>query len=228
MSASTDRDRFVAAARAPAMLQTAALLVGLAVGLWPQRIFPSKSPAVGGALATLQALAVSHVIFLVVIWPLVSMRRSPGQAMRLGRVVLAAAVHVLIAVPFYVAAAWLADAGPADVIRTAVYLAVLAPLGWAAGAYMGSGRAGGSWILLAMLLLAAGLPAAHYIAREFLAGAGDAGWLWSLGPATGVWDVAASRGGSVVPRPVWPLAVYLVAAAALALVRAAIGKKANS
>ncbi len=228
MSASTDRDRPGAAARAPALLQTAALLVGLAVGLWPHAIFPSESPSDTGALPTLQTLAVSHVIFVLVIWPLMLMRGAPGQAMRPGRVIATAAVYVLIGAPFYVAAAWLGDAGPVDVIRTAVYLACLAPIGLTAGAYMARGKAGSSWVLLAMLLLAAGVPAAHYIAREFLAGAGNAGWLWLLGPATGVWDVAAARGGSVVPRPAWPLAIYLLAAAALTLMLAVIGKRADS
>ena len=210
------------------LLQAAALLVGLAAGLWPQAIFPSKSPAGGGALPALQALAVSHVIFVVLIWPLMLMRGVSGGASRPARIIVTVALYVLVSAPFYVAAAWLGDAGPVDVIRTAVYVACLAPLGWAAGTYMAGGRAGSSWVLLAMLLVVAGVPAAHYIALEFLSGAGNAGWLWALGPATGVWDVAASRGESIVPRPVWPLAIYLIAAAGIALARALIGHSANS
>lgn len=210
------------------LLQAAALLVGLAAGLWPQAIFPSKSPAGGGALPALQALAVSHVIFVLLVRPLVLMRGASGGPSRPARVIVTVALYVLTGAPFYVAAAWLGDAGPVDVIRTAVYVACLAPLGWAAGTYMAGGRSGSSWVLLAMLLLVAGVPAAHYIAREFLSGAGNAGWLWVLGPATGVWDVAAARGESIVPRPLWPLAIYLIGAAGIALARALIGHSASS
>ena len=225
MSASTDRDGPPAAAWLPVLLQAAVLLVGLAAGLWPQAIFPSKSPVGAGALPTLQALAVSHVIFVLLIWPLMLMRGADGEAVRPGRAIVTATVYVVVSAPLYVAAAWLGDAEPVDVIRTAVYVACLAPLGWAAGTYMAGGRAGSSWVLLAMLLLVAGVPAGHYIAREFLSGAGDAGWLWRLGPATGVWDVAAPAGRSLVPRCVWPLAVYFAAAAAISVAGMVLKRK---
>ena len=203
----------------------ASLLVGLAAGLWPRAIYPSSAPAAEAALPTLQTLAVSQVVFVVLIWPLMLMRWISAGALRPGGVVLVTLVYLLVSLPFYVAAAWLADAGPGDVVRTVVYVACLVPLGWAAGACMARGRAAGSWVLLVLLVFVAGCPAAYYIAREFLSGAGDATWLWRLGPVTGVWDVAAGRGASVVPGAIWPLGIYVAAAAVIALVAVLAGRK---
>ena len=210
MSASTDTDGRAAWSLA-CLLYPAVLVVGLAVGLWPRAIYPCEYLAGAAALPALRAVAVAQVVFVLLVWPLMLMR----AASRPGHAVVTGAVYLLVSVPFYIAAAWLGDAGPVDVIRTAVYVACLAPLGWAAGAYMARGGTGGSWVLLLMLVALAGLPAAHYIVREFLPGAGDAGWLWRLGPATGVWDVAAGGDESLVPRCVWPLGVYFAAAAAI-------------
>lgn len=125
-------------------------------------------------------------------------------------------VRLVLAVPFYVVAAWLADATAADAARTGLFVVCLAPLATAAGAYLGSRRPGRSWVLLAMMVLVLGLPWACYLSREFWLAAGSAEWLGHLTPATGAWSVAASRQAIWLPRPLWVPAIYLAAAAVLA------------
>ena len=131
---------------------------------------------------------------------------------------LASAVYLLVAAPFYVAAVVLADATETDIIRTVLCVASLMPLAWAAGAWL-RGGAVRSVTLLGLLLVALGLPAAWYIAVEFLPAVGSAEWLWHLSPATFAWDNAASHGASSLPQPLWAFCVWPTAAAGAGLLR---------
>jgi hypothetical protein len=194
-------------------------LAGLACGLWPEAIYPSRSALRPAPLPTLQALAVGQVGFFLLAYPLVLMRRrrrAPG-----GRWLPDAAVEsagmLVAALPFYTAAAYLADAVAADVVRVATYLACLAPLSWAVGAQLAERRAVAG-ALLTVLVAAFGLPGAYYLAREFL-GAAPGNWLWRAGPATFAWELSRARGGSWLPRPAWAVGLWPGVAAAAALVR---------
>ena len=139
----------------------ALLLAGLAVGLWPEAIYVSKSGLPAAPPPALRVVALVQVAYVLLIYPLVLLARArraaadpdPGAAAILGRreradaggrYLLACAVEsavlLLAAVPFYVAAAWFADAVAADVVRTAICVACLFPIAWSAGAWLRSSR----------------------------------------------------------------------------------------
>jgi hypothetical protein len=124
---------------------------------------------------------------------------------------------LVVAAPFYYAAAYLGDAVVGDVIRSVTALACLLPLSWAAAAWMcrdGFWRPVGAILALTAAL---GLPAATYLAAEVLKPAW-ADWLWQFAPATFLWDAAASRQDLLFPRPLWPAAAWLATGAAMLLV----------
>ncbi len=50
------------------------------------------------------------------------------------------AVYLLLAVPFYIPAAFLADAVVGDAVRTGICVASAFPLAWAAGAFFHRNR----------------------------------------------------------------------------------------
>jgi hypothetical protein len=225
MSASTDPDRtgrerdarLLAAAWRPAgLVYLAVCLAALLVGLHPQAIYPSRTEVQAAPLPALQALATAQVLFLLLVHPLIVLRRSERDAIRRywAETLVESLTWLAVTVPFYAAAAWLADATATDVIRTLVCLLLLWPLTWSAGSILRAGKAARPAVILLMLIVAA-LPAAYYITREFL-GVFPSDWLWDLAPATFIWQAAASRAGGVVPTPLWPLVLWLVVAAALA------------
>ena len=226
MSASTDPARAsagvgqrgcLAAAWRPAGLgYLAVCLAALLVGLYPQAVYPARGDVPAAPVPTLQALAVGQVLFFLLVHPLIILRRS--QRGRIGRywaeTIAESLTWLAVTAPIYTAAAWLADATATDVLRTATALLCLLPLVWSAGSILHAWPAARPVVILLLLLVAA-LPAGDYIAREFLR-ALAVGRCGDVAPATFAWQTARSRGGALLPGPLWPPVAWLVAAGALA------------
>lgn len=227
MPASTDSaGGLLAAAWRPAgLLYLAAVLAGLAAGLFPEAIAPSKDAYRPAPLPVLQTVAVAQVAFILLVHPLIILARSHRGCGRryFPGVLIESGVWLLLAAPFYAAGAYLADAVAADCVRTVIAVVCIWPLAWVAGDCLRSARAWRSPTVLILLLAAVGLPAAYYVAREFVPSA-DADWLWHLAPATFVWEAAGSHGESLLPGPAWALLVWPAVAAAGLLARLLLAK----
>ena len=208
-----------AAWRPAGLLYLAVCLAALLVGLYPRAIHPSRQDVASAPLPALQSLAAAQALFILLVHPLILLRRGrPGPADRYwSRTVVESLTWLAATIPFYVAAAWLADATARDVVRTALYLLCLWPLAWSAGAVLRDWPAARPATILLLLIVAA-LPAGHYITREFLR-VFPAEGLWHLAPATFAWQVARSRAGTLLPAPLWALATWPVVAAGLAALR---------
>ncbi len=191
------------------MIYLAVLVAATAVGFWPDAIYRPKVHYEIATQPALQTLAVGQVGFILLVYPLVLFARRQRGQMR--RYVTEAAVESiglgLVAVPFYAVAAYVANAVVGDVIRTVAYVACLLPLAWIAGAWMANSRFLRPWVMIDMLLVAIGLPATWYIAREFLS-AGPLDWLWQLAPPTAAWENASPRMGYFLPQPLWAWLVW--------------------
>ena len=210
----------LAQAWAPAgAIYLAVMTAGLAAGLWPQAIHASKSGLLTAPPPALAAVAVAQVGYLLLIHPLVLLRRAPAPRYWAARVVESAA-YLVAGAPFYVVAAWMSDAVVADVVRTAACMACLWPVTWAAGRWLQQVPKARPTVTLLLLIAALGLPATYYLVREFVSPQGGS-WLWSLAPATLAWDNAASRLPGPLPRPAWALGVWLAVALAAAMLRRA-------
>jgi hypothetical protein len=224
MSASTEparagdgsgRPLLAAAWRRGGLIYLAWCLGSLAAGLWPEAIYPSRRDAIPAPLPALQSLAAGQALFILLVHPLILLARARRGGRRYwGETILESLTWLFVTLPFYVAAAWLADATAADVVRAAVCLLLLWPVAWSAGRALQRWKAARPAILLLLLLVAA-MPAAWYLAREFLRPM-PARWLRDLAPATYLWQAAGSRAGELLPRPFWPAAVHLALGAALA------------
>jgi len=225
MSASTDParggpgDRKPAVAWRPAGLGYLALcLVALLVGLYPQAVYPSRRDVIPAPLPTLQSLAAGQVLFILLVHPLIILRRARRR--RIARywteTVVESLTWLLATVPLYTAAAWLADATAGDVVRTVVCLLCLWPLTWSAGWLLQTRPPARPTVILLLFLIAA-LPAGHYITREFLR-VFPSEWLWHLAPATFAWQAARSRAAALLPAPLWPLLTWPAVGGAIALV----------
>ena len=219
MKASTESSRLTRLAgalwRPAGLFYLAACIAGLAAGLWPGAICHPGGVSFAAPLATLRTLAVAQAAFILLVHPLILMRRSPRRYW--AEAIVETVGFVLVTVPFYVAAAWLGNAVAADVVRCGVYAICLWPVAWVAGALLHR-RKFAATVLIVLLVAAMGLPAGFYLAREFLSAVGDSGWLWRLAPATFAWDNASSRLGWLWPRPVWAMLVWPgLAAVALAI-----------
>jgi len=205
------------------VIYLAVLVAAMAAGLWHEAIYPPREALQPAPLPTLQTLAVGQVAFFLLIYPLILLRRSCRQPIRpnLARRVVEAAGLFAVTVPFYLAASYLGDAVASDVIRVALYVACLVPLSLVAGSLLARARAAPA-VLLGMLIVAMGLPAAYYLAREFFA-ASAGGWLWQLSPASFAWELARARGGGCLPGPAWAVLVWPGVAAGAALAGALVG-----
>lgn len=194
-------------------------LAGLAAGLWPGAIFLPRTAHAGAPLPALQALAVAQIAFGLLVQPLVALRRARGGAVRRywPGAVASRAAYLFLTLPFYIAAAYLADAVAADAVRAAIYVACVWTLPLVAGSHLAAGRAGRSVVMLVLVVAALGLPAAHYIALEFVTPR-CAAFFARLSPFTFAWIVSGPRGGCWYPQPLWALLVWpAVAAAGLCL-----------
>ncbi len=218
MSASTDptsRPRALAAAwKWWGVLYLAALLAGLAGGLWPDAIYPARGDGRSAPLPTLRTVALAQAAFILLAYPMVLFARWRGGLRRRSwaEALVESAGLLIAAAPFYVAAAYLADATGTDAIRTAVYVASLLPLAWCSGAWMARSR-WRAWVLVDVLIIALGLPAAYYIAREFLT-PDPLDWLRRAAPLTFIWETGASRLGVLISRPIWAACIWSLAGAA--------------
>ena len=205
------------------VIYLAVLLVAMAAGLWHEAIYPPREALQPAPLPTLQTLAVGQVAFFLLIYPLILLRRISRQPIRhkWARRVIETAGLFAVTVPFYLAAAYLADAVASDVVRVAIYMACLVPLSCVAGSLLARARVA-PVVLLGMLIVAMGLPAACYLAREFFA-ARPGFWGWQLCPASFAWELARARGGQCLPSPAWAVLVWPGVAAGAALLGALLG-----
>lgn len=210
-------------------MQLAALLCGLAVGLWPGAVCPSRQEIPAAPLPTLQCLAISQVVYFLLVWPmatLIQRRQQGGGALSMTAELL---LHAAIAAPFYVAGAFLADATLTDGLRTVLYVASLLPLSLAGGMWLTRRPAWRAVTVLVLLAAVLGLPAAYYIAREFFYASplGYAKQLWRLGPITFAWEAAGSRMSFLLARPIWAAVVWAVVGTFAALWELAIPRSEN-
>jgi hypothetical protein len=225
-----------AALRPAIVLYLIACLAALAAGLWPQAIRGEAYEARGAPVPALRALAVGQVGFLLLVYPLVFLARQKGVRNLFGAEKrfltpfsltpfssIEWAAFLAATTPAYYAAAFFQDATATDVVRTAIYVTCLLPVSWSAGTWL-SWRRCRPVVVAAMAVIALGLPAAYYIARDFLAvSPAGATWLWHLSPATFAWTTAGPRQAAWLPKPVWALLVWPLAAAAVALARGLFG-----
>lgn len=205
-----------AAWRPAGILYFLTLLAGLAAGIWPQWIIPSLTESMAAPRCALQTLAVSQVLFLLIVQPIVVIHRADhGRIGRYGRAAVAeAAGYLVVSAPAYLVAAFLSDAVFGDAVRSLVYVAAVGLLPGAAGAVLAARRCGRWVLLLGLQIVALGMPVAQYIALEFVPGT-NLGRLWFASPATMAWGAAASRAGGLLPHPPWALGLWPAAAVAV-------------
>ncbi len=223
-TAELPRGLLAAAWRAGGLVYLGVCVLALLTGMFPNAIYPPRGVN-AAPLPALQALTLGQAMFILVGWPVLSIWRTQHRTIRkyAAESIIESVAWLVVTAPLYLAAAWLADATAIDVARSVLVLLTLWPLAWAAGALMRAAPSLRPAVLIAMLVLAA-MPAVWYIWREFL-GMMPAGWLWDLGPATYIWQTAASRTPDILPSPAWPPAAWLAVAAALWTLGALIGQK---
>ncbi|NLF32668.1 MAG: hypothetical protein GX591_17470 [Planctomycetes bacterium] len=195
---------------AAGLLWPATNLAALAAGLFPRAIDPAASAASPPAL---QALAVGQVAFALVAWPVMIQARG-RRSWRLDAAELV--LWSALAAPFVGAAACIADAGGADVVRLVLIVVTAFVAGWLLGRAALAGRTAASAALVVGLLAAAGLPAAVCLPWESAAG-GVSGCepaaLWRLCPTTFAWSALAGDRDAWLPSPVWPPLIWPAVAA---------------
>lgn len=197
-------------------------LGGLAAGLFPEAILPAHVSV--RSLPVLAALASAQAGFILLFGPaIIGRRRDLAVPTYVGMVRLAGAAEILSWVaagaPFYLAAAWFSDATFPDVARSLMYLAGVAVAAWGLGAWAGAGRFGAAVATLVALSAGLGLPALGYLLAEFANAGPWAGLLWSAGPITAAFSVAARPSGPWLPSPLWAWLLWPTAGVILALGR---------
>ena len=198
-------------------LWSAVMLAGLALGLWPRAVTPRVNPTFPPP--TLQAMVAALGVFLLLIWPLRVLARSArGATDTGGRLAVEGLTYLLAATPLLAIAAHLADANVTDVARSILWLLALWPLAFGAALWLR--RSTPELVLMDLLLIVLGLPAAAYVAGEWmvLSPGGPAEALARLSPVLFGWRVAASRQATVLPHPVWPMLVWLAVGLAAVLI----------
>lgn len=223
------------------LLYLALCLAGLACGLWADEVIPPKTANRPLPLHTLSTLTMSQMVFFLLVYPVAILRRGERRRERPGErpaqeslaiqqggrdnglfwawrfLPQALFLLLVVTVPFYVIATYLADATLLDCLRGALAVLLVLPLCLAICSWL---RLGGVWRTMGgamMMLLAMGLPAAWYIAAEIV----KASWsevLWDLGPVTLAWNNGQDRLGLLLPRPVWAWGLWQGVAAAMLLV----------
>ncbi|MBN1554446.1 MAG: hypothetical protein JXA11_06855 [Phycisphaerae bacterium] len=215
-------------------------LASLAAGLWPGVIAPRLNIPPTTPLPTLQTLAAGQVMFFLLGYPIVLLRRkgglgtgdsglgggncglriadcglknSPTTDDRLPTtgILLELAGMFIVTAPLYIIAAWLSDATGRDVFRTALSVTAYCPLGVLAG-WLLMRPAWRGWVLLGLLVIVLGLPGAWYICVDFLGVSGE--WAWNLSPLLQTWTTAASRQANYLPHPTWAWLFWAIFATA--------------
>lgn len=211
----------------------AANLLGLGVGLFPQVLSATSNPYASHAL---QVLAVAQIEFLLLAYPAILIFRQ--LRIPRNRLPYAGAAHLklallpsmfeivlwaVLAVPFWAAAGYFADATFQDVIRTAILWAGFFLPAWGMALLARRGEGGRTIALLLAAVFGLGAPAAGYVVREF--SAHFPAWLGKIIPATLAWSVAQSRLGHWAPRPLWAFVLFPAIGLAMILLHAALPKR---
>ncbi|MDP6545201.1 MAG: hypothetical protein QGH60_14535 [Phycisphaerae bacterium] len=206
-----------AAWRPAGLFYLAAMLIGLAVGLWPWSIGGSVDPYSPVSVPAVQTLVVAQVAFYLVVYPLIVLfRASSGRSWRWWPdAVVETFFWTLLGAAFFVPAVWLSGSVPSDAIRGMVYVCGFWPVAWVCGAWLASRKAGGAAVMFGSIFAAMGLPWLWYVSVEFFSPAGWHGALWRLSPVMQAWDVAAPRGAQGGLSPLWSIVVWPLAAGAM-------------
>jgi len=212
--------------RVAGVLYMAFMLAGLAAGYWPDAVYPTSDGGPRPNLPALGTLAMAQAAFIFLAYPLILLNRSlrnGGLAVYWRTVTLEVFVMTLVAVPFYLPAAWVSDATLTDAIRTAFTVFLLWPTAMVAGRLMrlAAARPAVLMFLLAVMLAA---PAAIYLLQEFLPSY-SSDWLWDVCPAGLVWQNAAPRTPGWLPTPTWAAAVWPIVAVAVALLDISLSRR---
>ena len=199
----------------------AAMLIALAVGLWPGSITGSVDPYWPASVPAVQTLTVAQAGFYLLAYPLIVLFRSRGGAG--WRLWPDAIVEMLfwtaVSGAFYVPAVWLSGSKPIDAICATVYVMSLWPMVWVCGAWLASSRGSAAVVLLVSIIIAIGLPWLWYVSAEFFGGLGWSDVLWRLCPLTQAWDVSAPGGRSGGLEPVWAVLVWPITATLMFAIR---------
>ncbi len=189
-------------------------LAGLSAGLWPGAIHPSSFDTTSAVLPTLGTVAIGQAAFFWLIYPLVLLRRRTRPGVSPGwRAVLVEPLAMLVsAIPFYLMAAALGDAGAVDVLRVALQMVAFWPIVWAAWVWLRIPSARTA-VLLTMVLVALGGPAVTYMLLEFVTE--GYGGMYHATVTLRAWALGA-RGETLLTRPLWAWLLWpTVGAAAL-------------
>lgn len=178
------------------------LLAGLAAGLFPGAIYLPKWSDPATALPTLGALAMAQAAFFLLGWPIVLLwRRQHRRDVRPMELACQVLAMLIVSLPLYALAAWLAGAGPSEVTHTLLEVVAVIPLGLAGGYWL-MHRPTRSPALIALTGLTVGLPMAWYIVFDFLPSV-PSEWLWQLSPLLRVYSAAIEPARTALPSPLW-------------------------
>jgi hypothetical protein len=216
--------RLAAAWRAAGLLYLGLCVAGLALGLWPQIIYPTIREGPGPApLPALRTVAIAQAAFFAMAYPLVMLVRSAkNRAGGLAASLLECGTMVVLSLPMVATAAWLADAALADMVRAQLYVLAIAALGCGLG-QLARRPAAATAVAVAGAAVLLGLPAAAYIVLEF--SPLETTRLWDASPALAAWGVAASRQMAVLPQPLWAWLLWPAVGAAAALLAVLLRKR---
>ena len=197
-----------------------ASLAALAAGAFPEMFLPAHVADRLACPPALQLLLAAQAGFLIMFCPLIIARRAGCRPSAFLPDLPAEAGEFLIlliaSAPLYLVAAWLSDATALDVLRGVLYLAGVAVAAWGLGLWASAGRAA---ILSAVAFVAVAAALAAPVVYYLVAEVTDAGtrvrWLWSAGPITCAFSVAAARGDHWYPAPLWAWALWPAVGAAL-------------
>ena len=189
-------------------------LTGLAVGLWPEWVWPISSDIRPAPLPTLRTLVLAQILFFILAWPVVQFRRVEETS--LGWQVIESAGLFFLTIPFYFVCAWLGDATLIDCLRALLVVLAVAPVGWVAGKMLREQIFRGP-VLLGLVLIVLGLPGVYYFLCEFYPQI-SIDWLWRICPVGLAWSGATSRETFLLPQPLWAFAFWPVIAVVLLLI----------
>ncbi|MBT3199438.1 MAG: hypothetical protein HN350_05935 [Phycisphaerales bacterium] len=203
--------------RPAGIVYLAVMLIGLAIGLWPESIRGACDPYSRFSVYPLQTLALAQVAFYLLVYPVITLFRMSGR--RTWRLWPDAIVETLfwafITCVFYVPAVWLSASVPADAIRAAGYVCCFWPLAWVCSLWLVSGKPAAAMIVFISVFTAIGLPWLWYVSAEFFQGAGFSEALWNIAPLTRCWDIAAPSSSEAVLGPVWSIILWPILAVVL-------------